>query len=297
MKKKRSAVALLITLSVIASMLALMGVMFGYLSTMQKKAEVKASAFQANLLRDDIGTLLKQILGKSPSKNKMKLLFRTPLAIASTNGEFSMSVACQPIANRINIAWILAKKGKNSQNKQALARSLFGMLVNRANLRDPSLLRQKVISAIKQENSTIFGIKRRLKEKKAIITYNRFKKIVDDYRFEEDDSNVYKIDWNSYFSFGIRDEFIDGDFITPKLLAFLYGVDINVVKEGLKFGDLESSLNEIGGFSKKKYKWLFAPKAVPEARCDVDYTFRKGNYNFRFDYMSGRIEDFKFFDN
>ncbi len=296
MNKMRPAVALLITLAVIASMLALMGVMFGYLGEAKHQAEIKSSVLQANLLRDDIGTLLKQILGKKPSKSRMQLLYKTPLAVSAKNGEFSMAISCKPIANRVNMLWIGMGNKAKYQKKAALAQNLFEMLTGSVNLRDPELLKDKIIAAIRHKNSTKFGQPRRLNEKKGIITFERFKQILDDYRFEVDDPNVYKITWDRYFTFGIPDGGLDGDFVTPELLAFLYDVDINVVKENLKEGDLDGSLEEMGGFSKARYKWLFAKNVVAKAECSVTYSFKSGGYNFKFDYLDGRTGNFEFSD-
>ena len=51
MDKMRSGITLLITLSVIATMIALMGVMFKYLDVARARAEIKASLIQSNLIR------------------------------------------------------------------------------------------------------------------------------------------------------------------------------------------------------------------------------------------------------
>ena len=297
MNKMRSAVALLITLSIIASMLTLMGVMFGYLGAAKKKAEIKASMLQANIMRDDVGTFLKQILGKKPSKGRLKLLFQTPLAVSAENGEFNVAIACDPVANRINMAWLGMGEKAKDQKRFALAEAVFDMLTGRVNLRDSSLLKEKIIAAVRQKDSTKFGQPRRLNEKKGIITFERFMQIVDEYRFEVDDPSVYKIDWEKYFSFGLKDDHLDGDFITPELLAFLYDVDINIVREGQKFGNLDKSLEEIGGLSKDRYKWLFSQKPIPEAECRVSYSHGKGYYNFKFNYIAGRTENFEFSNN
>jgi len=294
----RPAVTLLITLSVIATMIALMGVMFKYLDVARERAEVKASMIQANLLSADMTTLLRQILGKSPSVSTMKTLFETPLGLSTQSKEFSMSITCQPLANRINIMWLGLGDNSRKQKEYSLAQSLFEMLADKANLRSTTAFKERILATLKQDYGTTFGVPSRLNKKKGIITFKEFQQILDDYRYEEDDIRVYRIPWQKYFSFGISEQKIDGDFISPELLAFLYDVDIAVVQEDFQMGALHSFLSEIGE-SRDPYKWLFADakKALPLAQCKASYSFRKGSYGFVFNYIDKRIEGFEFFGN
>lgn len=292
----RPAITLLITLSVIATMIALMGVMFKYLDATRLKAEVKASMIQANLLSADIGQLLKRTLGKSPSTKTMKTLFETPLGLAAESGEFSMGITCNPLANRINIAWLGFGENSRKEKEFLLADSLFETLVDEVNLRDSALLKEKIITSIKEKNNRIFGKSSRLFKKKGIITFKMFQEILDEYRYEKDDNRVYSVAWKKYFSFGTNTKKIDGDFATVELLAFLYEVDVNVVKENYELGELDAFLSEIGE-TQGRYKWLFSEKTLPIARCEVGYSFRKGSYGFVFNYLDRRVEGFEFFGN
>ena len=294
--RMRPAITLLITLSVIATMIALMGVMFKYLDVARSKAEVKASLIQANLLSSDITQLLRQILGKSPSKNTMQTLFETPLGLQVQTGEFAMGISCTPLANRINIAWLGWENNSKKQKEYLLAESIFEMLVDRTNLRDSAVLREKIVAALQENSSMIYGIPSRLNEKKGIISWKRFQQILDDYRYEVDDVAIYQIPWQKYFSFGVNSQRIDGDFVTPELLAFLYDTELSVVQDGYQWGALDTFLSEIGE-SRDTYKWLFSKKALAVAACRATYGFRKGNYGFKFNYVDGRIEGFEFFGN
>jgi len=290
----RPAITLLITLSVIATMIALMGVMFKYLDVARKKAEVKASMIQANLLSADVSQLLRQTLGKKPSKSTMQTLFETPLGLSAESGEFSMGIRCQPLASRINITWLGLENMAKKQKAYSLASSLFEMLTDKANLRDSALLKEKITAALKPGKNSTFGVPSRINKKKGIITFKKFQELLDDYRFETDDKRVYRIPWQRYFSFGTSEEKVDGDFASPELLAFLYDVDLNVVRENYQLGALNQFLSEIGE-SRAAYKWLFSEKALAVAQCKASYTFRKGSYGFTFNYMHGKVEGFEFF--
>jgi len=294
--KMRPAITLLITLSVIATMIALMGVMFKYLDVARSKAEVKASMIQANLLSADILMLLRQILGKTPKKSTMQTLFETPLGFSADSGEFNLHIICKPLANRINIIWLGLEDNGDMQREFSLAQSLFDMLVDKANLRDSARLKEMIIMMFKESHTIEFGIPSRINKKKGIITFKRFLQILDDYRYETDDTRVYQVPWQKYFSFGIYEKKIDGDFISPELLAFLYDLDIALVQENFHMGALDKFLTEMGE-SREMYGWLFADakKVLPLTRCEARYSFRKGNYGFIFNYIDKRIEGFEFF--
>ena len=294
MNKMRSAITLLITLSVIATMIALMGVMFKYLDVVRGKAEVKASMIQANLLSADVTKFLRQILGKKPSRSRMQTLFETPLGLSAESGEFNMGISCQPLANRANIAWLGLENMAKKQKAYSLASSLFEMLTDKTNMRDSALLKEKIVAALKSDHNSIFGTPSRINKKKGIITFKKFQELLDDYRFETDDSRVYRIPWRRYFSFGLSEQKVDGDFASPELLAFLYDLDLNVAQENYQLGSLDHFLSEVGE-SKAPYKWLFSEKTLAVAQCKVSYTFRKGNYGFTFNYMHGKVEGFEFF--
>jgi hypothetical protein len=291
-RKMRPAITLLITLSVIATMIALMGVMFKYLDVARDKAEIKASMIQANLLSADMVELLRQILGKKPSKNTMQTLFETPLGLRAESGEFMMGIACSPLANRVNIAWLETA----DNNRSSLAQSLFEMLTDTVNIRDAALLREKIRAALKRHSGVSFGVTSRLNEKKGIITFRKFQQLLDDYRYEADDKEVYQIPWQKYFSFGVNHQKVDGEFTTPEVLAFLYDTELSVVQSDYQWGALNTFLSEVGE-SRDTYKWLFSKKALAVAQCKASYSFRKGNYSFVFNYVNGRIEGFEFFGN
>ena len=296
MDKMRPAITLLITLSVIATMIALMGVMFKYLDVTRAKAEIKASMIQSNLLRADMSKLLRQILGKKPSKSTLQTLFETPLALSTENGEFGMGISCSPLANRVNIAWLGLENNRKKQKHYMLAEALFEMLTENVNLRDAEALKERIVEAIKEKYSTTFGVPSRINKKKGIISFRKFQQILDDYRYATEDERVYRIPWQKYFNFGVGTQEIDGDFISSDLLAFLYDVELNVVHENYQMGALNAFLSEIGE-SRATYQWLFSKKALPIVRCRASYQFRKGSYGFVFNYVDGRIEGFEFFDN
>lgn len=289
----RPAITLLITLSVIASMIALMGVMFKYLDVARAKAEIKASIIQANLLSSDVSNLLRRTLGKKPSKSTMLTLFETPLGFGALNGEFGMSISCEPLANRFNISWLGMDGKKGMQKHYDKSLELFEMLSDGADLREPNKLFEMILAELKHKSGTTFGLQRRINKKKGIITFKKFQHILDDYRYEVDDKKVYRIAWQKYFTFGHNATKLDGDFISEELLAFMYGIELQIVREDFVRGELKTFLQD-NGKEIKAYKEIFSPKALAIARCKSAYSFREGSYGFSFNYMNGRVENFEF---
>jgi hypothetical protein len=271
-----------------------MGVMFKYLDVARNKAEIKASLIQANLLSGDLSRLLRSIIGKKPSTGTMVTLFTTPVALGAQNGEFGMSISCKPLADRINISWLGLDGERKSQRQFALAQTIFDMLVDKSNLKEPSVLQEKILAELKHRNGTTFGTQSRINKKKGIITFKKFQQILDDYYYKTGDKNIYRVSWQDYFLFGLDIKEIDGNFVSGKLLAFLFDVEPEVVQEDYNLGELNAFLEEIGE-TKNRYRWLFSKKTLPMARCKAAYKFRKGSYGFSFNYINRRVEGFEFF--
>ncbi len=278
MDKMRSGITLLITLSVIATMIALMGVMFKYLDVARTKAEVKASLIQSSLIKNDMLKILKKYV----TPGHMKELYDTPVAFGATTGEFSFALSCKPLANRLNIAWL------SSHSKQNIfVEPIFESISEMANMRNSSDLLNAIRAELDSGAGIRFGEQGRIMEKKGIITFKKFQQLIDDYYYKNDDKNVYSVDWKSYFSFGHNIDRLDGNFITPELLAVLYGLDVQTVQSSYVDGDLKATLEELGE-TIGTYKNLFSKSnaIIPAAQCEASYSFRNGSYGMRFNYLN-----------
>ena len=293
--KKRRGVVLLITLSVISAMLVLIGVLFGYLAQARSQAEFKASLVQADLIRKDVGDFLKKYLKDKPSSTALKQLYDTTLAIRSDKGDFSVSVRCRPLLDRIPIVWL--GRGKSSIHKRQfeLAQSLFERLVDNVDLKEPEKLYNLILQHLKGVHQE-FGGAGSLRQKPGSLSEEVFRNLLDDYRFLADDPRVYRINWQQYFqirSFSVPPEGIDKDFLAPALVSFLYDLDPALIKEEYTPGDLDKFLADVGE-SSKRYRWLFETRPSIALHCDLPYGFKEGQYNVSFDYLDKRIENFEF---
>ena len=292
--RKRRGVALLITLSVIASMLALVGVMFAYIETARKEAGTKASVLQANLLRDDLQRHFQTLLGKKPDKDSYRQLYGTAATLGEREGTFRLSLSCSPLLNRIRLSWLGWEGNEKNRRYYTVAKDLFDELCDRAEIREPHNLYRMIVDRLEGKRER-YGIRTRLQGKKGIISSKEFRGLLDEYRYQADDPNVYNIAWERYFTFvnppGISPG-IDGDFIQPEVLALLYGLEVEEVRQAYKPGDLGRTLEELGE-EKRRYGWLFLKQPSGATECEMTFTFmereRKGHLN----YIANRIEDFQ----
>jgi len=302
-KTMRSGVTLFITLSIIAAMLALLGVVFKYLETARTEAEVKASLIQGNLLYADARSAIRRLLGKTPKNSTYKTFYTTPLAIASQNGEFGAMIHCGPIADRPNIAWMGYDGDRNHQGHFEIAEKIFDKLTDDANLRNPASLHQKILDALKRKRIMRFNILSNINKKKGTISLREFQSILDEYRYEENDDKVDSVPWQTYFAFGENLGKIDSNFIRPEVLAVIFDIDLRLIQgqDGFEMGDsLKKFLEENGLdttlYEQKPPQEIFAKQTPIDAMaCTVNYGFREGQYAFRFGYIKKRVVNFEFF--
>jgi len=307
MVKMRRGVTLFITLSIIAAMLALLGVVFKYLETARNEAEIKASLIQGNILYADARSAIRRLLGKTPKNNTYKTFYTTPLAIAAQSGEFGAMIHCSPIADRPNIAWLGMDGDRNHLYHFEVAEKIYEAITDKANLRDPSSLHQMILDALKQKKQRRFNILSNINKKKGTISLREFQSILDAYRYESDDDKVYAIPWQTYFAFGEDMGKIDSNFIRPEVLAEIFDIDLRLVQgeDGFSMGDSLKKFLEENGLDATLYDWkhtskkvtheLFAKKKPVDAmECMVSYAFRDGQYAFRFGYINKRVVNFEF---
>ena len=303
MDKMRSGVALLITLSIVAAMITLMGVMFGYLNNARQRAELKSSLIEADLLLADLPGQIRQIVGKKPTQGSMYRLSIMPLLSIARNREFSMDTRCSPLSNRANLSWLGNKADKTRSQARAdeqrtLVKDIISHLFDTANLKDSPRLYEIITSYTEEKLVRRFGIKGRVNKKKGTISYEDFQNLLDEYYFETGDARAYKLPWKSYFVFGIKTETIDGDFMPAELLAFMYDMEIPEAKEHInanpKKGFKLSSLFDDYPEFKIKYQHIVSTKTVAMARCTTSFKYKNKSHNFKFDYINAKADNFEF---
>jgi len=255
-------------------------------------------------LLTDLPGQIRQIVAKKPTQSSMYRLSITPLLSIAKNGEFSMDTRCSPLSNRANLAWLANKADKKRSQARAdeqrtLVQDIISHLFDGTDLKDPSRLHEIIISYTEEELMMSFGTKGRVNKKKGIISYDDFQDLLDEYYFETGDARAYKLPWRSYFVFGVKTETIDGDFLTPELLAFMYDMEIPEAREHInadpKKGFKLSSLFDDYPEFKSKYQHIVSTTTVAMARCTTSFKYKAKSHNFEFDYINGKAENFEFF--
>ncbi len=294
MDKMRPAITLFITLAVIAAMLALMGVIFSYLEQARSKAEDKVALIEANLLYADVVKAVDKYVGKKPTVGTLKNIYDIPISVREKKGPFNILAACTPAHAAVPITWLSTRGGAKRERQNSLANLVFDEIALQFRLKDANKLRDMLVASIDSKEVVNFDQKSRLKRQADYFSWSDFRKVLDSYAIKEGDSKVYSVNWNYYYSFGREFKAIDGNFLSSKLISIIFGIDEQIVNEDFKSGHLKSFLIENGADIELYKTPLFAKGAVVAMQCSVNYSFGKGSYSFRFNYIDGKVEDFEF---
>ncbi len=294
LKRRRKAVTLLITLSVIAVMIGLLGILYGYLDEARKKANDQSVLIQGTLVRSDLQKLLAKYLSDKPSLKTLQTIQNTPLPIYDVSGNFGITLQCNLLNDRIPLAWLRAPdKSPDAKKRHNLAMDLAEKLTERAQLRDPERLIEMIQEALSGKRRRM-GNLTWLQDKAGAIEKSTFEALLREYRFESDDPNVDRIDWQRYFLLRPLPsslEKLNKQFLTPELVSTLYDQDLQSVKENYTPGALDEFLSSIG--EDERYTWLYAKSPIAALHCEGNLNFREAGYNIAFDYLQKRIEHFE----
>jgi len=291
-RTQRKGFALMITLSVLAVVIALTVVLLSYFKEVKEDASHTQALIQANLFYADIV----EQFGKFKEKKALfDQLYLYPVALSAAEGRFSMTLICEPLAKGVNINWLALAKDNKKQIQYQEAQNLFDLLVQEHNVEDPIRLREMLLAAIKNDNKTITSGQSRLRQKEGIISYKQFEKIISEYQLEVDDLEVDKITWKKYFSFSKETDKIDAEYSSPELLSLLFDIDLASVRDwtsSIEKTSLKTFVNNnAGGYDEKKS--LFAEENFLDlSYCEVSYG---EGYRFTFDYIEGEAKHFEFY--
>jgi len=293
MVKKRNAITLFITLAVIVALLALVGIVFGYLSKARAKAQDKAALIQANVIYADASNTLAKYLGKKPSNGILKQIYSIPVAIKESKGSFNMMLACAPSHAAVPIVWLKEPTAK-SQDKFSVASILFDKIALEANIKDPQYLLKLIQDAIASKQQIKFGVESRLQRRENFLSYSNFLAILNEYNLQKGDANVYKARWRDFYSFGEGYEKIDSNYLSADLVSYLFDIDKQIVQEGFTDNNLKKFLYDNGADMELFNSKVFSKGVVVAMRCTINYAFGKGYYSFDFDYTKGKVHGFEF---
>jgi hypothetical protein len=297
----RKGIVLFITLSIIIAMLGLVGVIFTYLDKAKKNTSYTSAMIQANMFFGDTSRAIKIILkrvGNKRDKKKMiaDTLYLAPLTVQPEDSDTFVTVECRPLDAGININWLGYEDNKSMQPQYDMAQMVFDKMVDEYSIQDATLLLDKILETIKQDRE--IESKSRIRDKRGINSIEQLNKIVRDYQFEADDKEIALIDWELFFSFDYDTPLIDGDYISANLVAMLFDMDYDVIKEEWFMGDdLEKFISKHNGDKSNYNKKIFTKDIIERLSCKVTYSYQSGIYSFGFDYLDEGAKKFEFYGN
>jgi hypothetical protein len=287
----RKGFALFITLSVLAVIIALTGILLSYFDEVRKDAETTKALIQGNLYYADIAKTFKSFKKK---KTLYTTLYLMPVPLSSPDGRFSILLKCRPLANGVNVNWLGLGNSQEMVEQYNTAQNLFEIISQTYNLEDAGRLQEMLLEEIGGKEKFVQKEQSRLRQKNGIISYKQFESIISRYQLEVDDQKVSRVPWAKYFVFSPASKVIDGDYISAELIALLFDIDFATVKEEWIEGEikLETFIQNMGGTYDQK---LFAKDFLAEAECEVQYGHADERFRFTFVDIQGEVKNFEFY--
>lgn len=301
MNKMRQGVVLFITLSVIAAMLAIVGVLYTYLGKSKESAAYTQALIQSNLLFSDSQTIISGLLKQSTKDKEMRktildMLYLAPLTLQEEEGDRYATLTCKPLDNGVNINWLGLEGNATMESQYTLAQSLFDAIVEQHNISNPTLLLEKIREAIDPQKYLPENLQGREEQKKGIISLSQFQDIIREYRCESDEMDKESIPWEEYFSFGRDALFIEGNYISANLIAQLFDLELSLVQTEWSIGDdLKQFVTNQGADISQYNAKIFAKEPQERMQCRVTYGYQEDSYTFAFKYLEERAVEFEFF--
>ncbi len=292
--------ALLITLSALAVIIALTGVLISYLDSARQDAMQTKAMIQANLYYNDV----KETLQKLKGEKVYPTLYEMALPLSSDDGRFSLLLTCRPLANGVNINWLGYGNNSDMNMQYNVAENVFEAIVQHYNLEDATKLKEMILEEIGGQEKFVIKEQSRLRQKNGIISFKQFEAILSRYQFEADDPKVAMVPWEKFFVFNemktdkkgkiIQGDLIDGEYISAELISVLFDMELATVRENWIEGEsLKTFVNENGGVFDRAA--LFAKEFLPMSYCEVTYKYAETQYQFKFVDIDGEVKNFEFY--
>ncbi|MCF6244704.1 MAG: hypothetical protein L3J43_06675 [Sulfurovum sp.] len=295
--KHKEGFALMVTLSVLAVLIALTMVLLSYFEEVQEDAADTTALIQADVYYSDITTIFDKFKKK---KDLFSRLYLLPVPINSEDGRFSLLLRCDALSHGANINWLAMESQKDMQEPYVFMQSVFDFLMQEYNVQDADRLQEMLIAEINGKEEFSENEMGRLRQKKGIISYKQFAQIVSRYQLEVDDSEISKVPWKKYFTFSSNAKVIDAEYSSAELLSLLFDLDVQSIQEWqalLERGSLESFVLENGGDYQSRAKLIAGKNFLEESQCTVSYKSADRQYSFRFEYIKGEAKHFEFYGN
>ena len=302
MDKRKTGIALFITLMVIASIMSIMAVSFSYLEKVQKDAGKTSALIQANLLYGNTVEVLKRFFPSgSDNSDKLNLIYTVPLVLSEEKSGFSVNLTCQALMTGVPISWLNSQVSPAIPNKNTLAKNVLAYVINLYEIEDPNGLEETLLEAITGRRLQNIDYEPRLKIQKGIVSKQQFDRIITDYALNYDDPKALKIPWDKYFTFVKVDAKtkIDGAYPSAEFVSAAFDIPIEIVQDGWYSDAGTGSTTTLASFLKDNSypqpdKTIYTDKALNAMHCEQTFAYKERQYKFNFNYIEGRSNNFEF---
>jgi len=298
MDKRKTGIALFITLMVIASIMSIIAVSFSYLEKVQKDAGTTSALIQANLLYGNTIEVIKRFFpAGSDNSEKLTLMYTMPLVLSEEKSGFALNLNCQALMIGAPIGWLDPKQTTKVPEKTTLSREVLGKVMERYEIEDPNGLEEILLQEITGKHTTNEDYVPRLVSNKGINSKKQFDQLLLTYALRYDDLKALNVPWEKYFTFVPFDEKtkIDGSYLSAEFISAAFDIPIEIVQDGWILGEstLSTFLKENGIVAPINNK-IYANKALNAMHCEQTFAYQERQYTINFNYIEGRSTNFEF---
>ena len=302
MDKRKTGIALFITLMVIASIMSIIAVSFTYLEKVQKDAGTTSALIQANLLYGNTVEVLKRFFpAGSDNGDKLNLIYTMPLILSEEKSGFAMNLTCQALITGVPISWLDPTVSPNTPAKNVLAKDVLVYVMDFYEIEDPNGLEETLLEAITGRRLQNVDYEPRLKIQKGIVSKQQFYRIIMEYALTYDDPKALNVPWDKYFSFIKVDAKtkIDGAYPSAEFVSAAFDIPIEIVQDGWYSDVGTSNTTTLVSFLRdnnypQPNKKIYSDKALNAMHCEQTFAYKERQYRFQFNYIEGRSNNFEF---
>ena len=303
MDKKKTGIALFITLMVIASIMSIIAVSFSYLEKAQKDAGSISALIQANILYGNTADVLRKFFpAGAKDRTKLNLLYNLPLTLTEEESGFLLNMRCQALVTAVPINWLDEEASSSVPAKSTLVKDVLTYIVDLYSIEDPNGLEEMLLEVITGNSVKNKDYEPRLKKQKGIISQEQFMRIITDYALKYNDRQALSIPWEKYFTFIEVNEktLIDEGYPSAEFVSAAFEIPLDVVQDGwindITTGEvttLSSFLKDNDYVSPLNAK-IYATKVINAMHCEQTFIYKDNQYGFKFNYIEGRSSNFEF---
>ncbi len=198
---------------------------------MIKDTQALRSDIQFSYLQDEVRKFIVENLKESKTPKELHtILGYFPLFLSAEKEDIGVQIDCKCASNKININAIAETNGTIHKNYF----DLFVAIFDKNNISDPEFLANMVVDAIdsdyvENDYESEISLKNPLFRQGKIVDEGAFSEILYAYAKTKNDEDALKVDWNTYFSYGISDT-LDFNCMDQKLIDTIFS-DTMITKE------------------------------------------------------------------